>query len=330
MHIAIFSTHPYDRDALQRANANAAHQLHFFSEPLNTETAPLAAGSSAVCVFVNDHLTAETLSALHANGVRLICLRSAGYDNVDLAAAQRLGLPVVRVPAYSPNAVAEQAFALLLTLIRHTHQAHQRVHNNNFSLDGLTGFNLNGKTLAVVGAGRIGRVAAQIGRGFGCRVLAIDPYPETEWAAANGVEYVSLAEALPQADVLSLHAPLLPSTRHLINAETLAQLKTGAVLVNTGRGALVDSDALLAALDSGHLAGAALDVYEREAGIFFNDHSEQGIQDATLARLLAHPKVLISAHQGFLTREALGNIATTVLENVGAFERGEVLVNAVG
>lgn len=329
MHIAIFSTHPYDRDALQRANANTGHQLHFFSESLNTETAPLAAGSRAVCVFVNDHLSAETLSALHTHGVRLICLRSAGYDNVDLAAAQRLGLPVVRVPAYSPNAVAEQAFALLLTLIRHTHQAHQRVHNNNFSLDGLTGFNLNGKTLAVVGAGRIGRAAAQIGRGFGCRVLAVDPYPETAWATAQGVEYVSLAEALPQADVLSLHAPLLPATRYLINAETLAQLKPGAVLVNTGRGALVDSEALLAALDQGHIGGAALDVYEREAGVFFTDHAEQGIQDATLARLLAYPKVLISAHQGFLTREALDNIATTVLENVSAFEHGKPLLNLI-
>ncbi len=262
-------------------------------------------------------------------GVRLIALRSAGYNHVDLDAAARLGLSVVRVPAYSPHAVAEHAAALILTLNRRTHRAYNRVREANFSLDGLVGFDLHGKTVGVIGTGRIGAVMLRIMHGFGCRLLAHDVKEDVALTKEIPVRYVTLQELFGESDIVSLHVPLTPDTRHLIDAEALRRMKHGVVLVNTGRGALIDTRALIDALKRGQIGAAGLDVYEEEEGIFFKDLSEQVLQDDVLARLLTFPNTLITSHQGFLTREALANIAETTLANVRAFEHGEQLVNAV-
>lgn len=328
MRIAVFDTRRHDRAALDEANATHGHELTFFEPRLTMQTASLANGFEVACSFVNDKLDRETLRSLRAGGVRLIALRSAGYNHVDLEAAAELAITVVRVPEYSPHAVAEHAVALVLALDRKIHRAYARVREGNFSLDGLLGFDLYGKTVGLVGTGRIGAAAAGIFLGFGCRVLAFDLRTSVE-LAARGVEYVALEALYERADILSLHVPLTPATHHMIDAAALARMKRGIMLINTSRGALLDSRALIGALKTGHIGSAGLDVYEEEEGVFFEDLSDKVLQDDVLARLLTFPNVVITSHQGFFTREALAAIATTTLGNVTAFARGERLVNEV-
>ena len=320
---AMFDTKPYDREFFTGAAEGGPVEWRFHEFRLNADTAPAAHGATAVCAFVNDRLDAACLQTLAAQGVRLVTLRCAGFNNVDLTAARRLGLAVVRVPAYSPEAVAEHTVALLLTLNRKIHRAYNRVREFNFSLSGLVGFDLHGKTVGIAGTGRIGRATAQIFRGFGCRVLAYDQVPMTEWAAAHGVSLVPLDTLLEESDVLSLHLPLTPDTHYFLNRDTLARLKRGAHLINTSRGKLVDTTALIEALKSGHLGGVALDVYEEEEGIFFEDLSGSVLQDDELSRLLTFPNVLVTAHQAFLTREALGEIARVTTRNLLHFRHGQ-------
>jgi D-lactate dehydrogenase len=327
MRIAIFDTHRYDRDAFERANAAAGYELVFLEPRLTSQTAPLGAGHDVICSFVNDRVDRDVLQRLKSDGARLLALRSAGYNHVDLVAAAALALPVVRVPEYSPHAVAEHAVALALALNRKIHRAHARVREGNFSLEGLVGFDMHDKTVGICGTGRIGAIAARIFSGFGCHVIAHDLRPSDALTRELGVRYVPLAELYREADLLSLHTPLTPETHHQVDAAAFAQMKPGVVLVNTGRGAVIDSRALIDALKSGRLGGAALDVYEEEEGIFFRDLSDRVLQDDVLARLLTFPNVLITAHQGFLTREALDHIAETTLANVQAFERGGPLRN---
>jgi D-lactate dehydrogenase len=329
MDIAVFDTHRFDRTALEQANLRFGHRLSFFEPRLTAETASLARGFGVVCAFVNDRLDRPALEILQRVDVRLIALRSAGYNNVDLIAAQELGLKAVRVPEYSPHAVAEHAVALILSLNRKIHRAYARVREGNFALDGLIGFDLYNKTFGVIGLGRIGRVVTAIMRGFGCQVLAYDVAIDAAQAAEIGARLVTLPELYAASDILSLHAPLTPATRHLIDRSAFAAMKRGVMVINTGRGALIDSRALIEALKSGHVGAAGLDVYEEEEGVFFQDLSEQVLQDDVLARLLTFPNVLITAHQGFLTHEALANIAETTLANVTAFERDEPLQNEV-
>ncbi len=329
MRVALFDTHAYDREAFDQASSRFEHEITYFEPRLTSSTARLAAGFPAVCSFVNDRVDAAALDILHAGGTRLLALRSAGYNQVDLAVALKLGIRVARVPEYSPYAVAEHAMCLLLALNRKVHRAYNRVREGNFSLDGLVGFDLHGKTFGIVGTGRIGRALATIAHGFGCRLLATDVFPQPALIDELGVEYVDPLELYARADVISLHLPLTPATHHMIDASAFARMKPGVILVNTSRGALVDARALIDALKNRRVGAAGLDVYEEEATVFFRDLSNQVLQDDVLARLLTFPNVLITSHQGFLTREALGNIATTTLENVRAFEKGEPLVNAV-
>src|SRR5262245_42972535 len=319
---AVFDTKPYDRQALQQASADHGIAWHFLEFRLTDDSASAAKNARAVCVFVNDQLNRPCLEALAEHGVELVALRCAGFNNVDVAAARELKLTVTRVPVYSPHAVAEHTAALLLTLNRKTHRAFNRVRELNFSLDGLVGFNLYGKTAGLVGTGKIGQVTAEILRGFGMRVLAYDLYPDREWAKQSGVEYVDgVSDVLRPSDVVSLHTPLTHETRYTIRAETIALMKRGSILINSSRGGLVDTKALIDALKSGHLAGVGLDVYEEEEGIFFEDLSSDVLQDDDLARLLTFPNVLITSHQGFLTGEALSEIARTTVANISALAR---------
>ncbi len=326
MRTAVFSTRAYDRLYLEAANKAAGHELAFYKESLGAATAALAAGFPAVCVFVNDRLDAAALALLARGGTRLLALRCAGYNNVDRHAAAAHNLTVVRVPAYSPHAVAEHTVALILALNRHLHRAYNRVREGNFALEGLIGFDLHGKTAGTVGTGQIGRLVGRILRGFGCRWLAADPQPHPEVTAAGG-EYVPLPQLLAESDVISLHCPLLPETHHLINADAIARMKPGAMLINTSRGALVDTRAVIAGLKSRRIGSLGLDVYEEEEGVFFRDHSNEVMEDDTLARLLTFPNVIITGHQGFFTHEALTAIATTTLANITAFEQGRVSGN---
>lgn len=323
---AVFDTKPYDREPLQRAATQGGIDWHFLDFRLTKETAPLAKGAQAVCVFVNDQVDRPCLETLAADGVKLVALRCTGFNNVDVAAARALQLAVTRVPVYSPYAVAEHAIALLMTLNRRIHRAYNRVRELNFSLHGLVGFDLHGKTAGIFGTGKIGRIVGQILSGFGMKVIAYDPFPNREWAAALGVEYVDARSLAGLSDVISLHVPLTPETKHLIRRETLELMKPGAILVNVSRGALVDTTALIEALKSGRLGGVALDVYEEEEGIFFEDLSGQVLQDDELARLLTFPNVLITSHQAFLTREALADIARTTVANLEALAAGKPFV----
>ena len=323
---AVFDTKPYDREPLQRAASSGTIEWRFLEFRLTRETAPLAEGAQAVCVFVNDQLDRPCLEALAAQRVKLVALRCTGFNNVDIAAAKALSLAVTRVPVYSPYAVAEHAVALLLTLNRKIHRAFNRVRELNFSLSGLVGFDLYGKTAGIVGTGKIGRIVAHILRGFGMQVLAYDPFPNREWAMQQGVEYVEASALAARSDVISLHVPLTPETHHLIRRGTLSLMKPGAILINVSRGALIDTTDLLEALKSGRLGGVALDVYEEEEGIFFEDLSSQVLHDDELARLLTFPNVLITAHQAFLTREALRDIAQTTVANLKALAEGRALV----
>ncbi|WP_095170356.1 2-hydroxyacid dehydrogenase [Pseudomonas sp. Irchel 3H3] len=321
MRTILFSSQTYDRDSFLAAPANASIELHFQAARLSLDTVALAERFEVVCAFINDDLSAPVLEHLAAGGTRLIALRSAGYNHVDLAAAKRLGLSVVRVPAYSPHAVAEHAVALILALNRRLHRAYNRTREGDFTLHGLTGFDLYGKTVGVVGTGQIGATFAKIMAGFGCQLLAYDPYPNPE-VQALGARYLPLAELLAEAQIISLHCPLTADSKHLINSQSLAHLQPGAMLINTGRGALVDTPALIEALKSGQLGYLGLDVYEEEAQLFFEDRSDLPLQDDVLARLLTFPNVIITAHQAFLTREALAAIAATTLQNITEWAAG--------
>jgi D-lactate dehydrogenase len=329
MKVAVFSTKMYDRTYLERANAAGDHTLVFFEPRLTAATASLAAGHDAVCAFVNDDLSAGVLGQLAGYGVRLIALRSAGFNHVDLLEAASLGLTVARVPAYSPYAVAEHAVGLILTLNRKFHRAFNRVREGNFALDGLVGFDLHGRTVGIVGTGKIGVVFARIMKGFGCHLLATDPYPNEE-CRALGVEYVELRNLLEESDVVSLHCPLTPETFHIVNAEAIAAMKPGAMLINTSRGALVDSRAVIIGLKKGQIGSLGLDVYEEEADLFFEDLSGLVIQDDVFARLLTFPNVVITSHQGFFTEDALRNIAETTVRNLTSFETGSGTLYEIG
>lgn len=329
MRVHVFSAKPYDRRWLPQAVPKAgAHEWVFLEPRLTAQTVSLARGADAVCAFVNDELSRPVLTGLVDCGVRLVALRCAGFNHVDLEAAQELGLLVARVPAYSPHAVAEHTLALILSLNRKIHRAYNRVREGNFALDGLLGFDLAHKTIGVVGTGRIGEIVARILRGFECRVLAFDPVPNPALEPL-GVRYVPLPSLLAESQVISLHCPLTPATKHLISADSLRLMQPGAMLVNTSRGALVDTRAVIAALKSGHLGSLGIDVYEEEADLFFEDLSDRFIDDDVFARLLTFPNVLITGHQGFFTAEALANIAQTTVDNLDAFEATGMPVHPV-
>ena len=321
MDVAVFSTKPYDRRFLDAANAAGGnrHRLTYFEARLTHATAVLAKVAAAVCLFVNDGADAAALDEFARSGVRLVALRSAGFNNVDLGAARRLGVTIARVPAYSPDAVAEHTVAMILSLNRGVHRAYARVREGNFALEGLLGFDLKGRTVGVVGTGRIGAAVARIMQGFGCRVLAHDPAPDPACEAA-GVRYVPLEELLAASDIVTLHCPLTPATRHMIDAAAIGRMKRGAMLVNTSRGGLVDTRAAIGGLKSGAIGHLGLDVYEEEGDLFFQDLSGQVIQDDVFARLLTFPNVLITGHQAFFTVEALTAIAETTVANITAFE----------
>lgn len=322
MRIVVFSTKPHDVESLQAANARHGHELVFLEPRLTFETVSLADGFAAVCPFVNDELDRSVLERLADGGTRLLTLRSAGHSHVDALTAVQLGMTVTHVPAYSPHAVAEHTVGLILALDRKLHRAYARVREGNFSLDGLLGFDLHGRTVGIVGTGVIGRAFARIMSGFGCRLLAFDPVPSDE-CVAIGVEYTDLHDLLGRSDMISLHCPLTPATHHLIDAKAIDSMKTGAMLINTSRGGLIDTAAVIEGLKTARIGALGLDVYEEEAGVFFEDLSWQVIQDDVLMRLLTFPNVLVTAHQAFFTREALANIAETALANATAFERGE-------
>lgn len=326
MKVALFSIRKYEQAEFERSNV-AMHELRFITERLTLATVRAAEGCRAVCCFANDQLNEAVLTELKKMNVELICLRSAGFNHVDIKAAARLNLPVVRVPDYSPFSVAEHAVGLLMCLNRKLHRAFNRVRELNFSLEGLVGFDLHGKTVGIIGAGRIGKAFANIMNGFGCKVLVYDKQVDVK--ALSFAQFVSLEELLAKSDIVSLHVPLTPETLHIIDAGRLALMKPSSILINTGRGALIETKALINALKKKVIGGACLDVYEEEDGVFFQDLSVQGIDDDVLARLLTFPNVLITAHQAFLTAEALHKIADTTLTNITHLEIGKGLVHRI-
>ncbi|MCP3720930.1 MULTISPECIES: 2-hydroxyacid dehydrogenase [Paraburkholderia] len=328
MKVAVFSSTRYERQYLDKANKAAGHELHYYDVSLDLDSVGLAAGYGAVCIFVNDRANAQVLEALHKGGTRLLALRCTGFNNVDLEAAARLGMKAVRVVNYSPNSVAEHAVALLLAINRKVHRAYNRTRDSNFSLDGLTGFDLCGKTVAVVGTGKIGCVFAQIMLGFGCKVIGFDPSPSAQFEAL-GLAYAKTGEIGERADVISLHCPLTPATHHIINSEALKRAKRGAILINTSRGGLIDTEAAIEALKTGQLGGLGIDVYEQEADLFFRDLSSEIITDDVFQRLVSFPNVIVTGHQAYLTREALTTICETTVESIAAFEKNRVLENEV-
>jgi D-lactate dehydrogenase len=329
MKIAFFNSKNYDRQSFNEAKANYHHEFTFFDSQLNRDTAILAENYPAVCMFVNDIADAPTLDILASGGTRLLALRSAGYNTVDLQHAQEIGIKIVHVPAYSPYAVAEHAIALVLTLNRKTHKAFNRVRDDNFALDGLLGFDLHGCTVGVIGTGKIGMIFAGIMNGFGCSILGYDAYPNDSFEKIGNAKYVRLPDLLASSDIISLHCPLLPATHHLINQETIALMKPGVMLINTSRGALVDTVAVIEGIKSRKIGYLGIDVYENEEELFFEDHSNSIIQDDTFQLLQSFSNVLITAHQGFFTRNALEAIATTTLANITEFEAGNPLTNEV-
>jgi D-lactate dehydrogenase len=334
MKIAVFSTRSYDRESLSQAAANNAafHESHYFcfhEVHLSPETVHLAKGHDAICAFVNDRLNRAVLETLQAEGIQLVALRCAGYNNVDLIAANDAGITVARVPAYSPEAVAEHTVALILALNRKIYRSYRQVREGNFSLDGLVGFNLHGKTVGLIGTGRIGTAVAKIlGPGFGCKLLGYDPEPN-EASRDLGLEYVNLTRLVTESDIVSLHAPLLSTTAHLINEQTITQMKKGVMLINTSRGGLVDTQAVIDAVKSGKIGYVGLDVYEEETELFFEDLSLQVIPDDVFSRLLTLPNVVITGHQAFLTKEALEHIAQTTIENIIEFAATKACRNHV-
>lgn len=328
MKVAVFSAKRYDRDYLNAANATAGHQLSYFDVPLEQETVALAAGHDAVCIFVNDQAGADVLEALAHGGTRLVALRCTGFNNVDLEAAARFGLKVVRVVTYSPYSVAEHTVALILAINRKIHRAYNRTRDSNFALDGLMGFDLHGKTVAVVGTGKIGRVFARIMLGFGCDVIGYDKYPSPEFEAL-GARYAEPVEIGARADIISLHCPLTPETHHIVNSETLARVKRGALLVNTSRGGLIDTEAAIEALKSGQLGGLGIDVYEQEADLFFRDLSGEIVSDDAIQRLVSFPNVIVTGHQAFFTEEAITTICETTVNSITEFDAGQPLSNEI-
>ena len=331
MEVAVFSTRSYDREFLDLANAadGHAHILRYLEAGLSEQTVALAAGADAICAFVNDRLDHTVLAALRGHGTRLVALRSAGFNHVNLKAAEALGIAVARVPAYSPEAIAEHTVALILSLNRKLHRAYVRVREGNFALDGLLGFNLSARTVGIVGTGRIGAAVARILQGFGCRLLAFDPAPDAKLRQL-GIEYVPLAELLQQSDIITIHCPLTPQTHHLINDDALQLIRKGTMLINTSRGAVVDTRAVIAGLKSERIGALGLDVYEEEGDLFFRDLSESMLQDDVFARLLTFPNVLITGHQGFFTREALWAIAETTIRNISSFEKSGRAIHQIG
>lgn len=324
MKIAFYDTKPYDRVWFDALAEQYGVEINYFDFKLNACTASLAAGHDAVCIFVNDEADKEAVDALYKNNVKLIALRCAGYNNVDFKHTHKK-IHVVRVPEYSPAAVAEHAAALLLTLNRKTHRAYSRTRDNNFNINGLIGMDLTGKTAGIIGTGKIGRVFINICKGFGMEVLAYDPYP----AEGLDVKYVGLEELLGKSDVVSLHCPLTPETKHLINTESLSKMKTHAIIINTSRGALVDTSALIEALKHRKIGGAGLDVYEEESEYFFEDLSDTIIEDDELSRLLTFPNVILTSHQAFFTEEAMREIAYVTMENIKAFKTNAPLENEI-
>lgn len=324
--VSVFDAKPYDRQYLTEAGEGRI-QWKFHDFRLEKDTAAAAKGAQAACLFVNDRADKNVLEEFAKLGVRLIALRCAGYNNIDLKAAEQFGISVVRVPEYSPHAVAEHAIGLLLTLNRKIHRAFNRVREWNFSLAGLIGFDICGKTAGIIGTGRIGKIAAQIFQGFGAKVLVCDVKPNQEWAEKHQLQYTPMEEILQKADILSLHVPLLPETHHLIDEQALRQMKKGAYLINTSRGKVIETKALINALKKQHLGGVALDTYEEEEGVFFEDLSDKVLLDDELSRLLSFPNVLVTSHQGFLTHEALRNIAEMTVENLLHFFHGEKFIS---
>ena len=328
MKTAVYSARRYDKTMLAQANETAGHELRFLEDRLSRETAILAKGCEAVCVFVNDTVDAEVLGILASQGTRLVATRSTGYNHVDAHAARELGIAVVRVTDYSPNSVAEFAVGLLLAVNRKIARASVRTREGNFDLDGLMGFDLHGKTVGVIGTGKIGTIFARIMAGFGCTLVGYDRYPTPAFEALGG-RYIGVDELLACSDVVSLHCPLLEETHHIVNAAALARVKRGCVLVNTSRGGLVDTEAAVQALKTGQLGGLAIDVYEQEASPFFQDLSSTIITDDVIQRLVSFPNVIVTGHQAFFTVEAVGQIMRTTIDSIGAFERGEELVNRI-
>ncbi|MBW4644913.1 MAG: 2-hydroxyacid dehydrogenase [Goleter apudmare HA4340-LM2] len=328
MKVAVFSTKAYDRQFLEAANSPKKHELVFFKPRLDRDTAILAAGFPAVCIFVHDQVDAQILEILASNGTRLVALRCAGFNNVDLKAAADLGITIVRVPAYSPYGVAEHAVGIILSLNRKIHRAYNRVREGNFALDGLLGFNLNGRTVGIIGTGKIGLILGQIMRGFGCHLLAYDVYQNPELETLGG-KYVELPELFAKSDIISLHCPLIPQTYHLINEAAIAQMKPGMMIINTSRGALIDTQAVIEGLKSGQIGYLGVDVYEQESELFFEDLSGEIIQDDVFQRLTTFPNVLITGHQAFFTADALRNIADTTFSNIADIEEGRPCPNEI-
>ncbi len=326
--IAFFDARPYDQKSFNETNRSFGFDISYFETKLNAQTAELAAGYDGICVFVNDDLNASVIEKLVAGGVKIVGLRCAGYNNVDFKAAFER-IHVVRVPAYSPYAVAEHAVAMMLTLNRKTHKAWMRTREGNFSINGLLGFDMHGRTAGIVGTGKIARCLIAILKGFGMQILAYDPRPDLEYATQTGISYVDLPELFAACDVISLHCPLTPETTHMIDAAAIAKMKHGVMIINTGRGKLIDTPALIEGLKNGRIGSAGLDVYEEESDYFFEDKSAEPITDDVLARLLTFPNVLVTSHQAFFTAEALHNIAETTLHNFREFFAGGYLANEI-
>lgn len=327
--VAVFDTKPYDRSFFEKENEKYGFDITFFEAKLRPQTANLAAGFDVVCAFVNDELTDAVIEQLDKNGVGLIAMRCAGYNNVNLKTACEHGIPVVRVPQYSPYAVAEYALGLLMTLNRKIHRAYNRVREGNFAISGLMGFDLRGKTIGVVGTGKIGRTFAELLRGFGVRILAYDLYPNEKIEEEIGLKYVPLDELFRECDVISLHCPLTPENVYMINADAIAGMKDGVILLNTSRGKLIDSSALIDGLKSGKIGAAGLDVYEEETDYFFEDRSDSVVLDDVLARLMTFSNVIVTSHQAFFTVEAETNIVETTMSSIASFARGEKLQDAI-
>ncbi|ERM82297.1 hypothetical protein P872_18580 [Rhodonellum psychrophilum GCM71 = DSM 17998] len=328
MKIAFYSTKSYDREYFEEYLPKTAHKITYFKNGLELNTVSLAAGFDAVCVFVNDKITKALIKKLHEIGIKAIALRCAGFNNVDLEAAKEFGIRVFRVPAYSPEAVAEHTIALIQTLNRKTHKAYNRVRENNFSIEGLTGMNLHRKKVGVIGTGAIGKALCRILLGFGCEVIAHDPFENPE-IRAMGIRYVDLQELLKESDIISLHCPLTPESKHLINQKTIGLMKKGVKLINTSRGALIDTKAVIKGLKNGQIGFLGIDVYEQEEKLFFKDLSEMVIHDDVIMRLMTFPNVLITGHQAFLTTEALQEISKITLDNLSDFELGKEVKNEV-
>lgn len=328
MNIAVFSTKSYDQEYFEKYNADYDYNFSFYETALNPDTAKLSADCNVVCVFVNDVVNEETIKILSANGIELIALRCAGYNNVDLKASEKEGIKVVRVPAYSPEAVAEHALALILTLNRKTHKAYNRVREGNFSLKNLIGFNLSNKTIGIIGTGKIGATFSKLLKGFGSKLIAYD-IAENEELVAAGVEFLPLEEVFQKSDIISLHCPLNKHTKHIINKASITKMKDGVMIVNTSRGALIKTEDAIAGLKDRKIGYLGIDVYEQEENLFFEDHSEHIIQDDMILRLLSFPNVLITSHQAYFTKEAMDQITTITLNNIKSFETGSELENEV-